>query len=196
MCPCLDSGDCLVLVLSLHYWLSTVVSGWSAMASKRREGLRGSWVKNVQKQSWRVRSQLMGERNGRVNSAQNRMFGRDGVAGAATMTSRQGCVGSAGKRLPQGEENGLRALRRRAERKKGETKAWRQRTRSFDPGLRAWKRTKVKQSKEGKGFHQGERAVWKKSKNIREKRNSQGKDPRTFDENSQGGNLRTLKTNS
>ena len=105
----------------------------------------------------------MGDRSGRVNSAQNRMCGRDGVAGAATMTSGHGCVGSTGRRLPQGQDNGLRALRRRAGRKKGETQARRQRIRSFEPGLRPWKRRKVKQSKEGKGFHQGERAVWKKS---------------------------------
>ena len=36
---------------------------------------RGSWIpgKSVQKESWRVRSQLMGERRGHVNSAQSRM---------------------------------------------------------------------------------------------------------------------------
>ena len=44
---------------------------------------------------------------------------------------------------------------------------------------------------------QGER--WKRlleKKKEKEKRNSQGKDPRTFDENSQGGDLRTPETNS
>ena len=51
-------------------------------------------------------------------------------------------------------------------RKTGGTKAWRQRTRSVEPGLRPWKRRKVRESKEGKGFHQGEKAVWKKSGGV------------------------------
>ena len=152
VCPCRDSGDCLVLVLSLLHWLSTIVSGWLAMVSKLRRGVRGSRVKSVQKESWRVRSQLMEERSGRVNSAQNRMCGRDGVAGAATITFRQGCVGSTGRRLPQGLENGLRALRRRAGRKKGETKALRQKMRSFGPGLRPWKRKESEGVQGGQGL--------------------------------------------
>ena len=120
VCTCRESGDCLVLVLSLLHWLSTGVSN-----------ARGSRVKNVQKESWRVRSQLMGERSGPANSAQSRMCGRDGVAGAATMTFQQGCVGSTGRRSPQGPETGLRALRRRAGRKTESPKNWRQKTRIF-----------------------------------------------------------------
>ena len=102
---------------------------WLAMVSKLRRGVRGSRVKSVQKESWRARCQLMGDRSGRINSAQNRKCGRDGVAGAATMISRQGCVGSTGKRLPRGLENRLRALRLRAEKRTKETL----RVRSFGP---------------------------------------------------------------
>ena len=43
------------------------------------------------------------------------------------MTSQHVCEGSTGKRSPQGLEKGLRAPQRRVERKKGGTKAWRQR---------------------------------------------------------------------
>ena len=46
----------------------------------------------------------------------------------------------------------------KVERKAGGTKAWRHRIRSFEPGLRPWKRRMVKESKEGEGFHQGEKA--------------------------------------
>ena len=45
----------------------------------------------------------MGEKSGRVNSVQNRMCGRGGVAGAVAVTSLRGCVGSTGRRSQQGE---------------------------------------------------------------------------------------------
>ena len=51
--------------------------------------------------------------------------------------------------------NGLRALRRQAERKTESPKVWRQKTRSFGPGLRPWRRRKGKEPKEGKDFHTG-----------------------------------------
>ena len=51
VCPCRDSGDCLVLLLSLRRCLSTGVSGWPAMVSKLRRGVRGSRGKSVQKES-------------------------------------------------------------------------------------------------------------------------------------------------
>ena len=53
---CRDSGDCpsFVLVLSLLH------QGWSAMVSKRREGVRGSLAKNVRKKCCQVPSRLMG----------------------------------------------------------------------------------------------------------------------------------------
>ena len=117
LCLCRDSGDCLVLVLSLLHWLSTGFLEWFAMVSKLRRGVRGSRVKSVQKESWRARSRLMGDRSGFVNSAQSQMCGRDGAVGAATMTSQQGCVGSTGRQSPLGLENGLPALRRQAEKK-------------------------------------------------------------------------------
>ena len=47
LCLCRDSGDCLVLVLSLLHWLSIGVPGWLAMDSKRREGVRGSLLRSV-----------------------------------------------------------------------------------------------------------------------------------------------------
>ena len=124
--PCRDFGDFLVLVLSLLHWLSTGVSGWLVMVSKLITGVRGSRGKSVQKESWRVRSRMMAERSGCVNSAQSQMCGRGGVVGAATMTSQQVCVGRTGKRSPQGLENGLRALRRQAVRKTESPKVWRQ----------------------------------------------------------------------
>ena len=48
-------------------------------------------------------------------------------------------MGSTGRRLPQGMENGLRAPRRQAEEKTGGPKVWRQKIRSFGPGLRPGK---------------------------------------------------------
>ena len=54
-------------------------------------------VKRVQKESWQVRSVLMGERSGRANFVQNRMCGRGGVTDAVKMTSWQGSVGSTGR---------------------------------------------------------------------------------------------------
>ena len=39
------------------------------------------------------------------------MCGRGGVVGGATTTSQRGCVGSTGRRLPQGLENGPRGRR-------------------------------------------------------------------------------------
>ena len=108
-----DSSDCLVLVLSFLNWCSRVVSD-GFQAQKR---VRGSWVKSGQKESWQMRSRLMGERSGRANSVQNRMCGRSGVAGAVTVTSLQGCAGSTGRRSPRGRESGLHPLQRRAGRK-------------------------------------------------------------------------------
>ena len=78
---------------------------WSAMVFKRGEGVRRSWGKNEQKESWRERSRLMDERSGRVNSVLSQMCGRGGAAGGATMTSQRGCVGSRGRRLSQRMEN-------------------------------------------------------------------------------------------
>ena len=114
-----------------------VFRGWLAMVSRLRRGVRGSRGKSVQQESWRVRSRLMGERSGRVHSAQSRMCGRGGVAGAATMTSQQVCVGCTGRRSPQGLENRLRALRRQAGRKTESPKVWRQKNkRSLGLGVR------------------------------------------------------------
>ena len=134
-----DSSVCLVL-LSLLHWLSTVEPGWLAMVSKLRRGVRGSRVKRVQKESWQVRSVLMGERSGRAHFVQNRMCGRGGVTGAVKMTSWQGCVGNTGRRSPRGRESGLRALQRRAGRKTERPGAWKQRTRNSEQGLMPWRR--------------------------------------------------------
>ena len=164
VCACRDPGDCLSLVLVWSLPLLLSKDFQSGMVS---DGFltqrRGSRVKNVQKKSWRVWSRLMDGRSGRVNSARSRMCRQGGIAGAVIMTSQQVCEGSTGKRSSQGMENGLRAPQHRVERKKGGARAWRQRMRSLEPGLRPCKRRKAKESKEGRGFHEGEKAAWKKS---------------------------------
>ena len=121
---------------------------------------RGSWIpgKERAEKSWRVRSRLMGERSGHVNLVQGRTRGGGGVAGAAIMTSQHICVGSAGRRSPQGLENGLRAPRRQAERNTESPKNWRQKMRSFGPGLRPWRRKEGEEPKEGKAFHPGDKS--------------------------------------
>ena len=86
------------------------------------------------------------------------MCGRGGVAGDGTPTSQQGCGVSIGREWQQGMENGQRAPRHQAERKTGGPKVWRQKTRSFGPGLKLWRRRKGKESKEGKDFHPGEKS--------------------------------------
>ena len=88
----------LVLVLSSLHWLSTGFRRWLTTVTWRREGVRGSWGKSERKEFWQARSRLMGERSGFVNSARSHVCGRGGVAGDATTTSRQGCVGSTGRR--------------------------------------------------------------------------------------------------
>ena len=45
--PCRDSGDCLVLVLSLLHWLSTGVPGWLAMGFQTQK--RGSWIPAIER---------------------------------------------------------------------------------------------------------------------------------------------------
>ena len=98
-----------------------------------------------------------------VNSARSRMCGQGGVAGAVIMTSQQVCEGSTGNRSLQEIGNGLRAPHHRVETKRGGTKNMEAEDKGFEPGLRPWKKRKVNESKEGKGFHKGEKAAWKKS---------------------------------
>ena len=117
--------------------------------------VRGSREKNEQKGSWRVRSRSMKGRSGRVKSARNQMCGRGGAAGVATMTSERGRVGSTGRRLQQGVENGLRALRRQAGRKTGSPKVWTQNMRSFGPGLRPWRPRRARTSIQEGNRHGG-----------------------------------------
>ena len=69
------------------------------MVSKRRDGVRGSEGKRGRIESWQVRSRLMEERSGFVNSARSQMCARGGAAGDATTISRPGCVGSPGWRI-------------------------------------------------------------------------------------------------
>ena len=42
-------------------------SEWSAMVSKLRRGVLGSWARSEPKECWQMRSRLMGERSGRAN---------------------------------------------------------------------------------------------------------------------------------
>ena len=93
----------------------------------------------------------MGERSGRVNSAQSRMCGRGDVAGAATMTSQQVYVARTGRRSPQELENGLRALPHRAERKTESPNVWSQKIRSFGPS-RPWRRREEEGAQGGQGL--------------------------------------------
>ena len=102
-----------------HYSVTRYKTGQEllAMVSKRREGFRGSWDKRGRKESWQVRPQLVGGRNGFVIFVPNRMCGRGGAAGDATTTSQPVCVRSTGRRSQQGLETGQRALRLRAGRR-------------------------------------------------------------------------------
>ena len=117
---------------------------------------RLSFSKNMQKKVLASAVSTDGRKEWTCKFCSEWVCGQGGVAGAAIMTSQQVRVGSTGRQLLQGMENGPRAPQCRVERKTGGTKAWRQRIRSFKPGVRPWKRRKVKESKEGKGFHQRE----------------------------------------
>ena len=138
--------------------LATLVLRKIAIVLKRSEGVRGSWGKNEQKKSRRVRIRFMEQRSGRVKFARSQMCGRGGDAGDATVTYQRGCMGSTGRQLPQGQENGVRALRRRVVKKTGGPKVWRQKTRSFGPGLAPWRRREETEPEEGPG----EKVDWRK----------------------------------
>ena len=88
---------------------------------------------------------------GRVNSAQSRMCGRGGVAGAATMTSQQVCGESTGKRFRQERVSGPQVLRHQVVERTRSSNIWRQKMRSFGPGSRPWRR------------REGEKVAWRKS---------------------------------
>ena len=101
---------------------------------------------------------MMGGRSERVNSAQNQLCGRGGVAGAAAMTSQQLCVGTTGRRLPLGLENGLRFFDDKRRGRHGKK----------NKELRA--RIEALEKKEGEGVQGGqglpsrrERAAWRKN---------------------------------
>ena len=147
------------------------------------------------------------------------MCGRGGVVDAATMTSQRCCVGSTGMPSPQGLENGLRVPQRRVERKTGgksleaENKELRARLEALEVNAEE-QGSQVQQRMSEKDLYQihqvdfpwkrmlhwgtceGERVEGTICKEEKEKRNSQGKDPRTFEENGQGGDLITHETNS
>ena len=85
-----------------------------------------------------------------------------GVAGDATATSWQGCVGSTGRRSQLGPENGQRALRtssgeedRKAKRQEAEIKELR--------AILERCEKKDGEGAQGKAFHQGDKMVWRKS---------------------------------
>ena len=53
LCPCRDSSDCLVLVLSLLHWLSTGVPGWSAIPGEERaERVLASAISTDWRREW------------------------------------------------------------------------------------------------------------------------------------------------
>ena len=126
------------------------------MVSKRRRWVRGSQEKSEQREYLPVRSRLMGERSGLANSAQSQMCGRGGVAGVATMTSRQGCVESTDRQLPQGPENGQQALRLQA------GKEDRRKSKSLEDlrvRIEVLEKNEGMELKEGKASHPGEKAT-------------------------------------
>ena len=129
------------------------LSGVGVVLSLALDG--GSFL-NQKTESWRVRSRLMGDRSGRVNSAQSRMCGRGGVAGAATMTSQLVCVGCTGRRSPEGLD--VKPGGREKVQKFGGRKL-----RSFGPKLNITGSRVEKKHREGKAFHPGENVAWKKS---------------------------------
>ena len=94
------------------------------MVTRRREGGRGSRLKNVRKKCWQVPSRLMGERNGYVHSVLNPMCGRGGIAGDATTTTQQFCGENTGSRLRRELARSPRALRRRVERRPRAETSW------------------------------------------------------------------------
>ena len=124
---------------------SRMISGqeWLAMVFRRRGGVRGSRGKTEQKESWRVRSRLMGEWSGRVNSFRNQTSGQGGAAGGASTTFQRCCVGSTGRQLLQGMENGLRAPRCQVESKTGGPKVWTQKIRNFRARVEALEKEEV-----------------------------------------------------
>ena len=114
VCCCSDPSDCLicagVVLAALALERFPVRNGWRVFLNAEKEFVDHR-KRTSRKGLGEVRSRLMEGRSGRVNSAWNQMCGRGGAAGVATMTSQRGCVGSTGRRLPQGMKNGLRAPR-------------------------------------------------------------------------------------
>ena len=94
------------------------------MVSKLRREVRGSRARSGPKESWQMRSQLMGERNGCANSVLSQTCGRGGVAGGVGVTSRRGCKGSTGRPSLQSQENGLQAFQRHVERRIEKLGVW------------------------------------------------------------------------
>ena len=91
------------------------------------------------------------------------IFARNSICITLVHDSSDVAWAGTGRQLLRGMENGLRALRRQAERRTESPNIWRQRMRSFGPGLRPWRRREEKDPKEGKAFHPGEKVTWKKS---------------------------------
>ena len=137
--------------------------GWSAMVTKRRGGVRGSQAKNVRKKCLQVPSRLMGRRNVSENSVPNQMCGRGGVARDATITSRQGCGESTGRRLRREVVRGPRAFLRRVERRIRSAKVRRQRLKSFGPRLSGFEDQEERQNKMDRVFPPEGKVVLRKT---------------------------------
>ena len=92
LCSRRDPRDlCLsfVPVWSLLHTLSKILAKrWAAMATKRKEGDRGSSERNARKKCWRTPSRSMEGRNEHVNYVPCLMCGRGGAAGDVTTTPR------------------------------------------------------------------------------------------------------------
>ena len=130
---------------------STVSDGFQAQK-------RGSWIWGTERAEGVLASAIsIDERKEWTCKFCSESNGRDGVAGAATMTSRQGCVGSTGRRLPQGQDNGWSTGSSTSSGKEERrNKSLEAKKKELRARLETLEKRKVKQSNEGKGFHQGE----------------------------------------
>ena len=115
---------------------------------------------------------MMEGRNGFVSSLLNLMFGRGGVAGDATTTSRQGCGESTSRQLRRKMVIGSRAVTRRVEKKKRDPKVRRQREKSFESRLSGFVNKEEKQGRRGKVARPEEKVVWRKNRAWKWRRSS------------------------
>ena len=151
LCLCRDSGDCLELVSGM------VGDGFQ---TQKRE-VRGSRGKSEQKDNWKVRSRLMGERSGFVNSVRSLMCGRGGVAGVATVTSQQDCVGKHVQAVAAKSGEGSTGSSTSSGEDDRKSKGLEAENKELGAKLEYYEKKKGEGAQGGQGFP--ERAAWRKS---------------------------------